>query len=85
MEGNVLIALLEVLFCIVPLVIVAAGTVVYDQMQKRKMRVGNNYRCSKCGNVFPMKGAVISGFESHRYGLHINCTQCGTVIEQYVK
>lgn len=85
MESIVLVALLNVAFCIVPLALVGAFTVVFDRVQRRKTRVGDNYWCRRCGNVFPAKGAVVSGFESHRYGLHIDCTKCGTVIEQYVK
>lgn len=85
MDGNMLIAVLEVLFCIVPLTLVGAGTVVYDRLQRRRTRVGENYRCRRCGFVFPVKGALISGFESHRYGLHVNCAQCGSVVEQFVE
>ncbi len=85
MDVNMLIALLEVLFCIVPLALVWAGTAVYDRLQRHKTHVSDNYRCGNCGHVFPVKGALISGFESHRYGMHINCTQCGSVIEQFVK
>ena len=33
----------------------------------------------------PMKGVLISGFESHRYDLHVNCDRCGCVVEQFVK
>ncbi len=85
MDGNVLIVVLDVLFCVVPLALVGVGTLVYDRLQRHRTRVGDNYRCRRCGFVFPSKNALISGFESHRYGLHVNCGRCGCVVEQFVK
>ncbi|XHH09224.1 MAG: hypothetical protein ACFCUE_00970 [Candidatus Bathyarchaeia archaeon] len=84
MNSNSWIVLLEILFFIVPLALVGAGAAVYDWLQRRKTCMGGNYRCGRCGLVFPMKGASISGYESHRYGLHIHCSQCGAVVEQFV-
>ncbi len=85
MDSNMLVAMLDFFFCIVPLALVGAGTLVYDRFQRHKTRVGENYKCERCGFVFPVKGALVSGFESHRYGLHVNCSRCGTVVEQFVK
>jgi hypothetical protein len=85
MDGTVLIVVFDVLFCVVPLALVGAGALVYDWVQRGRTRVGGNYRCRRCGFVFPSKNALVSGFESHRYGLHVDCSRCGCVVEQFVE
>jgi hypothetical protein len=40
MDGNVLIVVLDVLFCVVPLALVGVGTLVYDHLQRHRTRVG---------------------------------------------
>lgn len=50
----------------------------------RKIRK-DHYCCSRCGHVFPKKGAQISAWEDHPYGFHVHCPICGAVVAQYVK
>lgn len=85
MDNNMIIAAMNLLMYIGPIVLVVVGALIYDRIQKRKTRPNGNYKCSNCGFIFPQKTAIISGFESHRYGLHINCPQCGATVEQFIK
>ncbi len=55
MDGNVLVALFDVFFFLGPLILVGVGALVYDRLQRHKTRVGDNYRCRRCGFVFQQK------------------------------
>jgi predicted RNA-binding Zn-ribbon protein involved in translation (DUF1610 family) len=85
LDNNTLIAIINILTFIVPITLVGIGAMAYDQWHRRKTRIGDNYQCSHCGFSFPQKTATISGWESHPYGLHINCPQCGATVDQFVK
>ncbi|XHH08380.1 MAG: hypothetical protein ACFCUE_12520 [Candidatus Bathyarchaeia archaeon] len=85
MDSNLLIAGVYAAFWIAPVILAIAGAKAYDHFQKHKSRVGDKYRCRRCGLVFLAKNAQVSGFINHRYGLHIHCSRCGAVVEQFVK
>ncbi|MGD6807561.1 MAG: hypothetical protein ACQCN4_11450 [Candidatus Bathyarchaeia archaeon] len=85
MDDNTTIIILNVLLFAGPIILLAVGALIYDQLQKRKTHIGDNYRCRNCDHIFPQKTATISGFETHPYGLHVNCPKCGATIEQFIK
>ncbi len=84
MNDNVLTALVYIGFFAVQLVGVAVIALVYDRWSSRKRRVGDNYRCGSCGFVFPQKGIQLSGWEDHPHGVHVNCPNCGSTVDQFV-
>ncbi len=84
MVDNVVVAVVSVVFFVVPILVAIIFFRAHDFWSSRKTVVGDNYRCSSCGFVFPRKGAKLSGWENHPYGIHVDCPNCGATVAQFV-